>query len=481
MTTPPTTSEPAKAARRTRPAIDRSQLGLALSAAWVVIALLVPWADLDPAGRRMLAIFGVAVVLWITEAIPLYATAVVIILAEIALVSDEAVWALPAGFDAPAYTTFYAALAHPVLMLFLGGFLLADGAAKFRLDRNLAGLLLAPFGTRPSALIAGLMAITALLSMFMSNTATTASMMAVVLPVVAGLSPDDPLRSSLALSVPVAANIGGLGTPVGTPPNAIALGRLSDDGIGIDFLTWMALAVPLVIIVLAVAWFYLIRAYPARTETVEIRLGGDFDRSRPARVLYLTFALTVVLWLSEPLHGIPSTVVGFVPVVFLLAFGVMNSDDLRQLNWHVLWLVGGGIALGSGVAATGLDRWLVGLIDWSDLPVAALTLVLVVFALVMSTVISNSATANLMIPIGVSLAASDAIAISPVLAAVLIAVACSLAMALPVSTPPNAIAHATGLIETRDLARVGTVVAAVGSALVVFLAPAVWQALGLVP
>ena len=462
-------------------AAHKSAIGASTAVLWAIIPLAFPIGDLSTEGRRMLAIFGAAVVLWVTEAIPLYATAAIIILAEIALISDEAILGLSEGFDPPAFSSFYGALAHPVLMLFLGGFFLADAAAKYRLDRNLAGVMLKPFGRSPASLIGGLMVITALLSMFMSNTATTAAMMAVILPVAATLDPSDPFRTGLALSIPVAANIGGLGTPVGTPPNAIALGRLADEGIRIDFLTWMALAVPIVVVILLIAWILITRWYPAQAAAVDVRIGGEFDRSRPAVVLYVTFAVTLALWLSEPIHGVPATIVGFVPVVALLATGVMDSDDLRRINWHVLWLVGGGIALGSGVAAAGLDVWLVGLVDWSDLSRIGLVLGLVVFALVMSTVISNSATANLLIPIGVSLATAEAIDLDPALAAVVIAVACSLAMALPVSTPPNAIAFATGSVATRDLARTGIVLGAVGAVLVAFAAPPVWDALGLLP
>jgi len=460
---------------------SKSALGVGIAAVWAVIPLLVPFGDLSIEGRRMLAVFGAAVVLWVTEAIPLYATAAVIILAEIALISDEAIVGTSDGFAAPAYSSFYSALAHPVLMLFLGGFFLADAAAKFQLDRNLAGVMLTPFRRSPAALVGGLMMITALLSMFMSNTATTAAMMAVIIPVSARLSPTDPLRTGLALSIPVAANVGGLGTPVGTPPNAIALGRLADEGIRIDFLTWMALAVPAATVILVIAWFLIVRRYPAEADHVDVSIGGEFDRSRSAMVLYVTFALTVGLWLSEPLHGIPASIVGFVPVVVLLATGVMDADDLRRINWHVLWLVGGGIALGAGVAASGLDVWLVDLVDWSSLPRLVLVFGLVAFALVMSTVISNSATANLLIPIGVSLATAEAIDLDPALAAVVIAVACSMAMALPVSTPPNAIAFATGAVTTRDLARTGIVLGAVGAVLVAFVLPPLWEALGLLP
>lgn len=453
---------------------------MVLAAAWFVIVLTVgDRGGLTVESSRMLAIFGAAVILWVTEAIPLAATSIMVIAAEILLISDEAVLGTPAGFEAPPYQSFFATLAHPVLMLFLGGFVLADAAAKFRLDRNLAGVLLRPFGSSPRALVGGLMAITAVLSMFMSNTATTAAMMAVVLPVTVGLDRSDPLRVGLVLAVPIAANVGGLGTPVGSPPNAIALGRLADEGIGVDFVQWMALAVPIAAIVLVVAWMIITRRFPAATSEIDLSIGGAFDRSRPAVILYVTFALTILGWVSEPIHGVPSSVVGFLPVVVLLATQVIGVDDLRNLNWHVLWLVGGGIALGNGVSATGLDEWLVGRFDWSSLATLVLLAALAVLSLVMSTLISNSATANLVVPVGVSLAASAAVDLDPLLAGVVIAMACSLAMALPVSTPPNAVAYATGSVQTKDLAFVGLIVGAVGLVLVVFVAPPIWDAVGL--
>jgi sodium-dependent dicarboxylate transporter 2/3/5 len=463
------------------PLPGRDVLALAVAAIVAVFALTVPADGLEPQSRRMLAVFLVAVVLWITEVVPLFATAALIILAEVLLVSDEAILSLPADFEAPAYATFYSAMAHPVIMLFLGGFFLADAAAKVRLDRNLAGVLLRPFSRSNPLLLAGLMAITALLSMFMSNSATTAAMMAVVVPVTLAMEPDDPFRTALVLAIPVAANVGGLGTPVGTPPNAIAVGRLADEGISIDFVEWMVLAVPLMIVILAVAWLALIRLFPSRGGLVSVAIGGRFERSRPATVIYATFAVTVLLWLSEPLHNVPAPVVAFLPVAVLLATRVFGIDDLKRLNWHVLWLVAGGIALGAGVAATGLDAWLIDLVDWSALSPVALIAGLVVLALAMSTVISNSATANLLIPLVVSLASSSVVDVAPALAAVVLASACSLAMALPVSTPPNAIAYATGEVATADLAKVGAVVGVTGAVLVIWVAPPLWDALGVLP
>lgn len=457
-------------------------MSIAVAAAWFFGVLLVGDAGtLTTESSRMLAIFGAAVVLWVSEAIPLSATSIMVILAEVLLVSDEAVLSTSVDFDAPPYASFFATLAHPVLMLFLGGFVLADAAARFRLDRNLAGVLLRPFGNSPKAIVGGMMAITAVLSMFMSNTATTAAMMAVVIPVAAGLDAKDPLKVAMVLAVPVAANIGGLGTPVGSPPNAIALGRLADEQISVDFVKWMAMAVPLMLVVLAFAWQLLIRLHPPQADSVDVRIGGSFDRGRRAMILYIVFGLTILGWVTEPLHGVPSAIVGFTPVVVLMATGVVGVDDLQKINWHVLWLVGGGIALGNGVGVTGLDEWLVGLFDWGTLPTVLLGAALGAIALVLSTLISNSATANLVVPIAVSLALSPSVGLDPLLAGVIVALGCSLAMALPISTPPNAIAYATGNIQTKDLATIGVAVGAFGLLLAVFAAPPVWRLMGLIP
>jgi sodium-dependent dicarboxylate transporter 2/3/5 len=448
---------------------------------WILQAVGQPLPGLAPEGHRVLAIFLLAIVLWVTEAVPLHATATIIILLEVLLLSDKAILSAPAGFTPDSYSRYFGCLADPILMLFLGGFFLADGARKFDLDRNLARVMLRPFGTSPRMILLGLMAITALFSMFMSNTATTATMMAVVLPVISQLPAGDRLRAGLALSIPVAANIGGIGTPIGTPPNAIALGALAEAGIHVGFARWMIMAIPFVVVILLLAWVLLAKLFPSRESAIQLNIESTFDRSRGAWIFYLTFAVTVVLWLTEKLHGMSSSVVGFLPVVVLLSTRVFSTRDMQNLQWHVLWLLAGGIALGAGVKAGGLDHWLIGLVSWEHLSPQILIFMLALVALSIGTLISHSATANLLVPIGMSLATSDAVSISPVLAGVFIAVGCSLAMALPVSTPPNAIAMATGAIKTRDMAIVGLVLGAVGLALFVFVGPTLWRLLGVMP
>lgn len=467
------------------PTLGRSALvrpaGLVLAATALVLPWFLDLEGLSEPGHRMLGVFLMAIVLWVTEAIPLYATAALIILLQILFVSDQALWDLPAGFAAPPSASYFATLAHPVIMLFLGGFFLAEGAARYRLDRNLARTMLRPFGQSPRLIVLGLMIITALFSMFMSNTATTATFLAVVLPVAATLEPEDRLRISLVLAIPLAANIGGIATPVGTPPNAIAIGSLAEAGTSVSFIRWMALATPAMIVLLLLAWQLIVRMFPSSADRLTLNIESSFDRSRAAWVFYTTAAATIGLWLTEPLHGIGAPVVGFIPVVVLLATGVLDSTDLQRMPWHVLWLVAGGVALGLAVSDSGLDSWLIDQVEWDALPAALLALTLALVATAMSTVISNSAAANLLVPIALTLTVSGAVDIEPLTAGFFVAIGASLAMALPVSTPPNAIAYSTGAITTAALARVGLAVGAIGLVLFVFVAPLVWELMGVSP
>jgi len=439
-----------------------------------LLPLLVNIPGLDAPGERMLAILLLAIVLWVTEAIPLVATALLVILLQVLMISEQAL--LPVGSEALRAAHYYAALADPVIVLFLGGFMIANGAAKYAVDRNVASLLLRPFAGNARRSLLGFMIITALLSMFLSNTATAATMFAVILPLLAAL-PEGSARTGLALSIPVAANVGGIGTPVGSPPNAIALGALVARGEGVSFLGWVLLAGPLMLVVLGFAWWYLAHRYIPAGVQLELEVEVNFDRSVPATVYYVIAFLTIVLWLTEPIHGIPAYTVGFVPVVALLATRVMTGDDLRQLQWPVLWLVAGGIALGAGIGATGLDRWLLGLVVWERLPVVALLALLVVAGLGMSTVISNSATANLLVPLALGL--GTGLPIDPTAIGVLVAVSCALAMALPISTPPNAVAYATGEVPIKAMVGSGLIIGGVGALVLALLMPWLWEVLGL--
>lgn len=209
----------------------------------------------------MLSIFLLAIVFWITEAVPLTATAVLVILLEVLLVAQGALGNPTAADPALAEealpaSTYFAALANPVIILFLGGFMIADGAEKYGLDKNIAAVMLKPFSGSARSTVLGLMLITGILSAFMSNTATTATMFAVVIPILTSIK-NAKARSGVALAIPLAANVGGIATPVGTPPNAIAVGALESNGIHVSFIDWMIMATPFAALILIASWLLL--------------------------------------------------------------------------------------------------------------------------------------------------------------------------------------------------------------------------------
>lgn len=454
----------------------RALVGLVGAATALVGGILVDIPGLDAQGGRMLGIFLAAILLWVTEAIPLVATSMGVILAEVLLVSSDAILPVPEGSATAA--DYFGALASPVIILFLGGFMIADGAGKFDVGRAMSARLLRPLAGRPRLTVLGIMAITALLGMIMSNTATTATMFAVMIPVIRAL-PDPRARTGVALAIPVAASVGGMATPVGTPPNAIALGVLQQSGIRLTFLDWVLLSLPLVLVLLAVAWVYICALYIPSSTHFEIDTSSRFQTSRKALAFYVVALGTITLWMTEPLHGIASSTVGLIAVVLLLSLRIMDGEDVKSLDWPVLWLVAGGIALGAGVGHTGLDRWIIALVDWDAIPVLLVLLVLAGLAWTISNFVSSTAAANLLVPMGVGIAANVPHSAGEV--ALVLAQACSLGMCLPISTPPNAIAHATGAVRTGAMVRIGLLVGVVGLLLLSFVAPWLWALEGVLP
>ncbi len=415
--------------------------------------------------QRVIALFFLAALCWILEPVPIFATSVLIIVLELLLLSNKGFFLFTAGHGDPAfgnllpYQAIMATFASPIIMLFLGGFFLAIAATKYRLDLNLARILLRPFGTRPEQVMLGLMLTTAVFSMFMSNTATTAMMLSILAPVLAGMPQSDPCRIAFALSIPVAANVGGIGTPIGTPPNAVALKYILELKT-ITFGDWMLFAVPFVIVLLLFAWFLLRKFFPAQTPHITVAINGRFMRGWRAVVAYSTFGLTVLLWILGGLHGMSSTVVAMIPVAVFVCTGIVTKEDLRNISWDVLWLVSGGIALGFALEQTGLAARLVTTIPFASFSPFMVLLSATLLTLTMANFMSHTATANLLLPIMAALATalpgleSFGGAIGLLLA---VTFAASLGMALPISTPPNALASATGLIETKDMSRMGIV------------------------
>lgn len=477
------TPAPPKVVRARRPLSLKRKIGLILGLIVFTLPLVVDIPNLDEPGERMLAIFLLAIVFWITEPITLSATAVLVIGLEVIMVSDRALIDPTLGDAALAaqvasYKSYFATLANPVIILFMGGFMIADGAAKYGLDKNLAAVMLKPFPKSARITTLGLMLITAILSMFMSNTATTATMFTVVIPILATL-PKGKARAGVALSIPLAANVGGIGTPVGTPPNAIAIGALAEKGITVSFIQWMILAVPFMLVILVASWVFLSLMFIPKNAEINIEMSTKWNHSFAAILFYIVAGVTILLWMTEFIHGVSSTVVGFLPVVVLLSLKVMTGEDVKKLDWPVLWLVAGGIALGEGVGVTGLGSWLVSSIPWDSFSPMLIVAVTSLIGFAIANVISHSASANLLIPLAVALAVSLE-AVDTMTVAVTVSIACSLGMSLPISTPPNAIAYSTGEIKVKEMAILGIVVGTVSTTILVLVMPPLWQLFGLV-
>ncbi|MCS6971006.1 MAG: DASS family sodium-coupled anion symporter [Planctomycetota bacterium] len=445
---------------------------------WAIPTEALPIAGLTVIGHRALVLFLLAMLLWILEPIAVFATSLAVTLLALLLLSDGGIAALvtppadaaaAAAFGKPlSHRELMATFADPVIKLLLGGFFLAAAAAKYGLDRNLARVLLRPFGTRPALVLLGLMLTSAAFSLFMSNTACTAMMLTVLAPVLAALPAGDRGRIALVLAVPFAANIGGIGTPIGTPPNAVAMRFLTGEH-AIGFASWMLFGIPYVLVLLLIAWGLLLLLFRPQAPQIAVNIGGSWDRSWRAWVVYAVFALTIALWVSEAWHGVRAPIVALLPVAVFLATGVLGPADLRGLSWDVLWLVAGGFALSLAVERSGLAAALVASVPFAELPLWAVALLAVGSTTLLGTFISNTATANLLLPVVAGVAAALGPALAPLggYSGLILAVtfAASLAMILPISTPPNALAYATGEVRSAQMALAGSLICVIGLAL----------------
>lgn len=434
---------------------------LATASAATLVYLLFP-SDAGEATRRTAAIFVMAAGFWAMEIIPLYATSLLVVLMNVFLL------ARPGGvldMDEQGYQIFLVPFASPIIMLFFGGFVLAAALHKYQLDHRMAALLLRAVGKRPFAILCGMMAITAFLSMWVSNTATAAMMMVLVRPLCDQLEDQPRFRAGLVLSIPFGANLGGIGTPVGSPPNAIALGILQQQGFRISFLNWMLFAVPLMLILLVLSALWLHKRHPATVSRIAFELDPPASLNRKERRVALIALGTVLLWLTSGWHGIPEALVGLLAAGAFAALSLLDREDFKQLNWDILLLMWGGLALGRGMEVGGLSEWVVGqpLFQVEGLLLIAIATAV---ALVLSTVMSNTATATLLLPIVVALSGGH-----PLVLGVTVALACSFAMALPVSTPPNAIAFASNRIRSLDMLQSGLVISLFSWTLLILSTP----------
>ena len=423
----------------------------------------------------VLAVLGLAIVLWITEAVPLFVTSlsipVALAVADVGPASDT----LSPFFD-------------PIIVLFFGGFLMAEAMRRTGLDSLVAVSIVAFAGGGAVRLYLALMGLSAFLSMWMSNTAAVT----VLLPI--ALAVTEPLRSPsyrkiVVLGIAYAATIGGVGSAIGTPANPLAISFIEDlTGREISFAEWFAFGLPMVVTFLPVMAVYLWVTSPVELPAERFREAAAVASEqrdsagplvRPQIQVLAVFGAVMALWLTQSWHNVNTGIVALGGAIALFALGRLETDDLSRISWPTLLTFGGGLTLGRFMVTTGTSDWLVtrlgGLGGWPDtLAIAAVAVV----ALGLTTVASNTAAAATLIPLAVPLA--GIVGIEPVLLVVVVAVASSIDFALVIGTPPTMLAYSTDLFSVREILRKGAPLNAIGIALLVAVVVPIWRLFGLV-
>ena len=417
--------------------------------------------------QRIIAIFVFATLSWLTECIPAWATSLAIMTIMCVSVSENSFQFFKGDGIGELLKSkeIMASFADPIIMLFLAGFILAIAASKSGLDTLLAKNMIRPFGNKSENVLLGFLFITGIFSMFISNTATAALMLTFLAPVFASLPANGKGRIALTMSIPLAANLGGIGTPIGTPPNMIAMKFLNDpDGLnlGISFGQWMLIMGPLVVILLLICWRVILYFFPFSKKTIELEIKGEIHRGWRMYIVIATFIITILLWIiPKEITGINTNTVSMIPMGIFAITGVINAKDLQQIDWSVIWMVAGGFALGLGMNGSGLADVAIESIPFGNWSPIVILIVSGLICYFLSNFISNTATAALLMPIlaVVCRAMGDKLDVIGGTSTVLlgVAIAASTAMCLPISTPPNAIAYSTGLVEQKDMLKTGLV------------------------
>ena len=460
-------------------------------ALFLLMLLLPPPSGLELPGWRVAAVGILMAVLWVTESIPIPATSLLPIvlfpLFGVGSVKDAA-----------------APYANPLIFLFLGGFVIAIAMQRWHLHRRIALSIIAAVGMHPRSIIAGFMIATAILSMWVSNTATTLMMLPIALSVIELTSKSEDRRDNfsvaLLLGLAFSASIGGLGTLIGTPPNALLAGFMSETfDVHIGFAQWMLIGVPIVVLGLPLNYIVLTYlVFPLKKSASSERV--DFIRdelkqlgriSKAERRVAGIFILVALLWMSRPLlanvlPGLSDAGIAifgalltfFIPSGMQKGGFLLDWKSAEKLPWGILLLFGGGLSLAWAISATGLSTWIgeqLGVLQ--SAPMWLLVFVVLTVIIMLTGFTSNTATAAAFLPIMASVAIS--IGQNPLMLAVPAGIAASCAFMLPVATPPNAIVYGSGRIAITDMVKAGLLLNLIFALLVTLvsfvLVPAVFE------
>ncbi len=442
----------------------------------------------------MLAVTAWTAVWWITEAIPIAVTSLL----------PMALFPITGVLDAPATTAAYG---HYIVFLFLGGFMLAMAFERWNLHRRVALMTILWIGQNQRMIILGAMLATAVLSMWISNTATSVMMLPIAIAIASQMrdNPDTPadendeFGKALMLSIAYSASIGGMASLIGTPVNLVLAGQVkSVFNVEIGFLEWMSIGLPVAILLLAICWLYLTRVafrfdegtMTGGREEIRRMLREQGPVSREEKLVLGVFVVTAVSWIARKqliapyAPGVNDTVIAIVAAIVLFLIpgrergaGLLTWSEAVKLPWGVVLLMGGGFALAAGFDASGLAEYLASVLSVPD-AVGLFVVVLLITAAVnfLTEVTSNVATVSMLMP--VLAAAALPLNIHPYLLMVPATLAAACAFMLPVATPPNAVVFGSGYLTIPDMVRTGLwlnlisiiVIALVGY----FILPLVW-------
>jgi sodium-dependent dicarboxylate transporter 2/3/5 len=417
----------------------------------------------NPVIARTLIVAGACLSLWLTESVPPYVPTFVL-------------WALAPLLLQPLNDEFRLArvlgwAADPVLALFLGGFTLSVAASRYGIDSRIAQLALKLSRGRRLSLLILIASATALLSMWMSNIAAAAMMIAALHPLLANAPKDDPFRRALLIGIALGANFGGMATPIGTGPNAIAIAAVSRHQT-ITFLQWMGFALPLTIGMLAAGLVLIRWRFGVRGSAHLPEMPRHLQQSRGASGVILIFSLTVLAWLTEPLHGVSSPLISLAATAVLFGSGLLDRQDIMRIDWSTLLLIAGGISLGNLLQQSGVVKAVAASVAWGQVPHLALILMLCLASALLSALMSNTASVTMLIPLASSLDPSPSTAI-------LIAIAASFGIPFIISTPANAMVYGEGGVRNGDLFVPGFALMILGCLLVSLTGPFVLKLIGI--
>jgi len=428
----------------------------------LIVTLLVKEHSFTQAQNDVLFLLVFSVLLWLTEAVSPFSVGLFIITFLVYSLGFDVFTDTPQDISVFANT-----FSSSVIWLLLGGFFLASAMTKTKLDEDLIHLTLKICGSNPKWILFGLMTVTMVASMLISNTATTAMVVASLIPLINKLGKESKTGKALLLGIPIAATTGGMGTLIGTPPNAIAVGALNNAGIAMEFVDWLKFGMPIAILLTFISWWVLVKLFMKVVEPISIEekntsKGVDATMKTQRNIVIGVLIVTLIMWLSTPLHGIRAAAVSAIPLVVLTLTGILKGADIRAMGWDTLLLVAGGLALGIGLQETGLLNIYAERIASIEVSDTVFLLILAYATMLFSNIMSNTATSTVLIPLGMAILPNMQLEV-----AMIIGLSASTALFLPVSTPPNAIVYSTGLIGQKDLRLGGALIGLIGPALIV--------------